>query len=338
MAKALGTLFPFVRTPVVLAPMATAGGGELVGAVASAGALGFLGAGYYSEVDLAKQVALASAKAPPLQDRRLPYGIGLLVWRLGGKLVDAVISARPSAVWLSYGETDATASWIKYIRERDSEISIATTANTLNEAHLAINEWKVDLLCVQGIEAGGHGLGSAPPRDALLAAVLDANLNPAVPVLAAGGVIDGRGIASVLVQGAAGAAVGTRFLVSNESLYSTAQKELLVAASESDTIRSLAFDDARNTTGWPAGVDGRGLMSPTVHDYEKAAAEGTLDAEADARRARYDAAVAAGETDRIVTWSGTGVGSIRSIRPAAELVATLTADAAEALACGARLL
>ncbi|WFD34786.1 nitronate monooxygenase [Malassezia cuniculi] len=325
--------------------MAGAGGGELVGAVAGAGALGFIGAGYYSDADLAQQLALASAKAAPV-DGRLPFGVGLLVWRLGmpggphTAFVDAVIEARPCAIWLSYGEQAATAAWIGYIRTRDSAIRIVSTANTLEEARVAVTAWRTDLLCVQGIEAGGHGLGSAPPRDALLSAVLaeSANWDVKVPVIAAGGIATGANVAAVLVQGAAGAAVGTRFLVSDESLYSAAQKDLLVAARENDTVRSLAFDDARNTVGWPTGIDGRGLKSDTVADYDAAAARGALETEAEARRARYAAAAASGETERLITWSGTGIGSITSVLPAAEIVARLTADAASALADAAQLL
>lgn len=340
----LSHIFPFVRTPVVVAPMAGAGGGALIGAAASAGALAFIGAGYYTTEELQKQLALACAKAPRL-DGRLPFGVGLLVWRLGvpgdvhTALVDALVDARTSAVWLSFGEREPTAEWIKYIRARDSEIRIVTTVNTVEDARVAAEEWNVDVIGIQGIEAGGHGLGSAPPRDALLSSVINeaSNWKRNVPVIAAGGIADGRGVAAVLVQGAAGAALGTRFLVTPESLYTDAQKALLVGAGPGDTLRSMAFDDARGTTNWPAGIDGRGLMSPTVAEYEDAAARGAIETEAEQRRSRYSASVAAGQTERMITWSGTGVGSITSVVPAGDLVSSITAEAARLLVAGAQL-
>jgi nitronate monooxygenase len=232
-----------------------------------------------------------------------------------------------------------TAEWIKYIRARDPEIRIFTTVNTVEEARVAAEEWNVDVLGIQGIEAGGHGLGSAPPRDALLAAVINEapKWKRIVPVIAAGGIADGRGVAAVLVQGAAGAALGTRFLVTPESLYTDAQKALLVSAGPGDTLRSMAFDDARGTTNWPAGIDGRGLMSPTVAEYEDAAARGAIDSEAEQRRNRYSALVTAGETERMITWSGTGIGSITSVVPAGEIVSSITAEAARLLVAGAQL-
>jgi nitronate monooxygenase len=81
------------------------------------------------------------------------------------------------------------------------------------------------------------------------------------PLLAAGGLADGNHTASVLALGAAGAVFGTRFLLSDESLYTTVQKTTLLNAIGDSTIRTVAFDQARGTLGWPEGIDGRALRN-----------------------------------------------------------------------------
>jgi len=80
-------------------------------------------------------------------------------------------------------------------------------------------------------------------------------------VLAAGGLATGTQVAAALALGASGAVLGTRFLLTPESFYTDAQKKALAGANSSSTIRTMAFDYARNTLGWPDGVDGRGLRN-----------------------------------------------------------------------------
>ena len=82
-----------------------------------------------------------------------------------------------------------------------------------------------------------------------------------VPVLVAGGLANGSQLAGMLAMGAAGAVYGTRFLLAPESKYNDSQRAALLAASSSSTARTMAFDHARSTLGWPAGVDGRGLRN-----------------------------------------------------------------------------
>ena len=81
------------------------------------------------------------------------------------------------------------------------------------------------------------------------------------PLLAAGGISSGSQIASLLTLGASGVVLGTLFLLSPESLYSNAQRQALLDAESSQSVRTMAFDHARNTLGWPEGIDGRGLRN-----------------------------------------------------------------------------
>lgn len=100
---------------------------------------------------------------------------------------------------------------------------------------------------------------------------------------------------------------------------------MLVEAKEGQTCRTMAFDEARGTIGWPEGVDGRGITNDTVKDFK----EGKGDSSS--RRERYKEAEAAGDTKRIVTWAGSGVGNVDRIQPAAEIVQEIEAEAIEEL-------
>lgn len=126
----------------------------------------------------------------------------------------------------------------------------------------------MDLLkALLGAESGGHGASSAPSLLNFITDVLalPCMQRPTSPLLlGAGGMAIGDHIAAVLALGASGAVLGTRFLLTPESLYSNAQKQVLVSATSTDTIRTMAFDNARGTLGWPQGIDGRAIRNSAV--------------------------------------------------------------------------
>jgi nitronate monooxygenase len=93
----------------------------------------------------------------------------------------------------------------------------------------------------------------------LIISAISSEINP--PIVAAGGVATGAQIASLLTIGASGVALGTRFLLSPESLYSDIQRRALISAESSLSVRTLAFDCVRDTLGWPKGIDGRALRN-----------------------------------------------------------------------------
>ena len=135
-------------------------------------------------------------------------------------------------------------------------------------------------------------------------------LSEGPPLLAAGGLSNGAQIASFLTLGAAGAVLGTRFLLTPQSLYTDTQKAALLAATSSSTMRSTAFDQARDVLGWPAGVDGRGLRNQLVQDLEGGTDLATV-------RARFAEGVKrGGDPEYSVIWAGTGVGEMREIKGA----------------------
>lgn len=125
--------------------------------------------------------------------------------------------------------------------------------------------------------------------------------------MAAGGLADGAHVAAVLVLGASGAALGTRFLLTPECTYSSNQKQALLAAV--DTVRTLAFDEVRSSMGWPQGVDGRALWNKTVEDK-------TIGRDLEERQKLFLEATKKDDTSRSATWAGASIGLMNEIKGA----------------------
>lgn len=136
------------------------------------------------------------------------------------------------------------------------------------------------------------------------------------PIVAAGGISTGSQVAALLTLGASGVVVGTRFLATPESRYSQAQKDALLTARSTSTVRTMAFDRIRGTLGWPAGVDGRGLTNKVVDNLNSGM---PLD------EAKREFEKAKGTKDGLIVWSGTGVGLVNEIQPT-KVRATFTDD------------
>lgn len=160
-----------------------------------------------------------------------------------------------------------------------------------------------------GSESGGHGFSNAAPTASLVLKALPLARAAGIPLLAAGGLATGAHVASILALGASGAVLGTRFLLTPESLYTDKQRQALLDASDSSTVRTMAFDVARGTLGWPEGVDGRALRNSTVVDHEIGRDEREL-------KELFAKAQVEGDRERMLVWAGTGVGAMNSIKPA----------------------
>jgi len=125
----------------------------------------------------------------------------------------------------------------------------------------------------------------------------------------------GGHIASLLALGTSGVVLGTRFLMTKESLYNEAQKKMLVAADANSTVRTMAFDRARGTLDWPKGIDGRAIYNRTVKDIDDGV-------NVEIVRENFKKATRDGDTDQILAWAGTGVGLVTKIQPAQVSLAT----------------
>jgi len=198
---------------------------------------------------------------------------------------------------------------------------------SLAQARAVLTEG-ADVVVAQGTEAGGHGGGRSTLP--LVPAVVDmvAGSGRDVPVVAAGGITDGRGLAAALMLGADGVLMGTRFYVASEALASSAAKARVVAASGDDTLRTTVFDIARGYD-WPKHYTGRAVrnrFSEAWHGREQALAH------SESEHARYADAAARGDADTAVVFAGEGIDLIRAIEPAAIILDRVIREAEAALA------
>ncbi|KDQ26931.1 hypothetical protein PLEOSDRAFT_1066212 [Pleurotus ostreatus PC15] len=329
-----------LRTPIVSAPMAGASGGNLAAQVSLGGGFGFIAAGYDTPHKFGHELALARAALQIPAATRLPLGVGFLCWQLekpdspASKLLSIALENGVQAVWFSFGTQ--LGRWVQYVRDYDQRVG--STQRTLVFAQVsseqdilaAVNDWKVDVLVVQGNESGGHGFSNAAPTASLVLKALPLARAAGIPLLAAGGLATGAHVASMLALGASGAVLGTRFLLTPESLYTDKQRQALLDASDSSTVRTMAFDVARGTLGWPEGVDGRALRNSTVVDHENGRNEREL-------KELFAKAQVEGDRERMLVWAGTGVGAMNSIKPAKEVVEELHNECVEHLQMGPRL-
>jgi nitronate monooxygenase len=305
-----------IRHPIVLAPMGATSGGALAAAVSNAGGLGLIGVGYADAEWIDKEFDAAGNTA---------VGIGFITWDLAKtpKRLDAALARQPKAVMLSFGDA---APFVRSIK--DSGATLIMQVQSLAMAREA-KRLGADIIVAQGVEAGGHGGDPNNGRSTLpfVPAVVDA-VAP-VPVLAAGGIADGRGLAAALALGASGVLIGTRFIAASESLSHANVKQRIAAAGGDDTLRTRVFDIGR-AIDWPEEYTGRALandFSGRWHGRESALRD-NLEAE----RTRYFAAAGKGDTGTMVVWAGEGLDLIKDVEPAAKILERLVTEAEAALA------
>jgi nitronate monooxygenase len=300
-----------IDIPLLNAPMTPQAGGALARAVSEAGAFGMLGFDEdETEAEIAAQLAILTA-AP-----RANFGIGLAAWVLKRtpQLLDLAIAAKPRLVSISFGDPGPHAQ-----RVHDAGILLGAQVQSRARAQQALDAG-VDILVAQGTEAGGHtgAVGTLP----LLQLVLDMTDRP---VLAAGGIATGRGFAAVVAAGAAGAWVGTPFLLATESRSTPQARERIVAADETQTVLTSLFDRLQNKP-WPVEFRGRAIRNAFEDEWH--GREDQLDERA---RARFQAAKSARDLDVAHVYAGESVGMLHGERTAREIVRTLASDAADAL-------
>jgi len=303
--------------PVVAAPMANVGGGELTAAVSAAGALGVLGAGSAQSADWIREHGAIAAAAGK------PYGIGVMAWALPDRpeQVEAILELRPALVSVSFGDITPYVDPL-----RSAGIVVAAQAGTVADAVRAA-EAGVDVVVARGGEGGGHGRDSVATLP-LLQAVLEA---VDLPVLAAGGISGPRGLAAVLAAGAAGAWAGTAFLTCTEAMTTPPARQRLLDADETSTVYGIVFDRA-SRAGWPDEFGGRALRNAFFDRWYGREDELRAD---DAAHEEYVAGVRAADADTLSMYAGQGVGALAAERPAADVVADF-ASAADLLRKAAR--
>ena len=314
-----------IEAPIVLAPMGGAVTPALAAAVSNAGGLGTMPLSHSTPDEIRRSVAEITA----LTDR--PFGVNLILeWDQRDRLTAALDAGAPviSFFWGDVADLMPQA--------HDAGALVFVSVGSVDEAARAAAAG-ADVVVAQGWEAGGHVRGTVTTL-ALVPRVVDA-VDP-VPVVAAGGIADGRGLAAVLSLGAAGAWIGTRFLAARECSIHDGYRQRLLEAAEGDTYYTGLFDG-----GWPDAPH-RVLRNSTVEAWEEAGRPpaGERPGEEDEVAARADGSpvkryasatphtTMTGEIEALPNWAGQSVGLVTRVQPAAEIVAELVADAERILA------
>jgi nitronate monooxygenase len=287
-------------------------GGALAAAVSNGGGLGLVGGGREERDWLQRELTLVTE----MTDR--PWGIGFQSWSASRDSVEFALGYRPHAVMLSFGDPAPLA---EPVTEAGTRLIIQVT--NLDETATAV-DLGADVIVVQGTEAGGHsGTRATLP---FVPIVVDM-IGPATPVLAAGGIADGRGLAAALCLGAAGALLGTRFEASAEALLDAESVKAILGGRGGDTERNRVLDIARGAP-WPSRYSARTLRNDFLDHWRGREEELEADEEA---KAAYVAAAANGDMSVLPVWASEAIDLITTLSPAADLVTRLSFEAEEAL-------
>jgi nitronate monooxygenase len=241
-----------IELPIISAGMGGVALSNLVGAVSEAGGFGFIGlagfspAAIHHEIDATRKIT------------KKPIGVNLLIPFLRPGTVEAVADEPVEAATFFWGTPAEHTDSIR--RLRNTRIKVIWQCGSASEARAAADAG-VDAIMAQGVEAGGHVRGTTTTM-ALIPAVRDAIGD--LPMVAAGGLGDGRGLAAVIALGADGGVFGTRFLVANESAAHRDYKKAVIAARAEDTLYTTLFD-----VGWPEAPH-RVIRTATVEAWESA--------------------------------------------------------------------
>jgi NAD(P)H-dependent flavin oxidoreductase YrpB (nitropropane dioxygenase family) len=310
-----------VELPIIQAPMGGAVGPALASAVSNAGGLGML-ALWGADLDTVRR-RIRETRALTSK----PFGVNLNLEFPQQERLDVCLEERVPVISFFWRDPSALVQ-----RTKAAGAIVLHTVASAGDARSAVDAG-VDIVVAQGWEAGGHVRGTVATLP-LVPTVVDA-VSP-VPVIAAGGIADGRGLAAALALGAAGAQIGTRFLASEEATIHPRYRDLLFKAAENDTFFAEELFDIR----WPKAPH-RVLRNKTVEAWEDAGkpapgkrpGEGEVVAtsKTSGQIVRYQCytpgADAEGDIDSLALWAGQSVGLVSRVQPAGEIVREIAEEA-----------
>ena len=322
-----------LSAPIALAPMALATGGRLAASCARAGALALIGGGY-GDLDWTQREYTNAVTLLADNDRDLArLGCGFISWKLeeNRSALDWLLDQRqrPAAVMLSFGDPTRFARIL-----HDHQIPVICQIQTIAQLPAAVDAGAA-VIVAQGCEAGGHGMHEFQGRSTftLVPEIADwlAKHSPQTLLLAAGGIADGRGLAASLMLGAQGTLIGSRLWATDQSLALASAKQAALQASGDDTVRSGIFDIVRGKN-WPAPFDFRAIRNRLHRKWEERIDE--LRAHPTAAIQDYLDGVASEDYDRAHIAVGQGIGLIRDIRSADQIIRAITSEATVLLSSG----
>ncbi|XP_010267381.1 PREDICTED: uncharacterized protein LOC104604642 [Nelumbo nucifera] len=298
-------------------------GPELVANVANAGGVGLLRAPDWESPDYLRELI---RKTRSLTNK--PFGVGVVLAFPHEENIKAILDEKVAVLQVYWGEFPRQL----VLEAHRAGVKVIHQVGSLEEAEKALSAG-VDAIIVQGHEAGGHVIGQ-DGLITLLPRVVDIAASQGVPVIAAGGIVDGRGYVAALALGAQGVCLGTRFLATEESYAHPTYKHMLVELDKTEYTN--VFGRAR----WP-GAPHRVLKTPffsnlrplledenevsqpvighsTIHDMGK---------EIRLLAGTVPNVTTIGDIERMAMYAGQGVGLIKEILPAGEVIKRLVEEA-----------
>ena len=303
----LGIIHPIVMGG--MGPPATSP--ELVAAVSNAGGLGILGCSGFGTVQIQEMAAQIRALTTK------PFGLNLLLFLCDDAAIDALLAERPAVASFAWPRLDQPLEPIF----RRTHAAGALVMHMVSQVPQAVQAARAgaDIIVAQGTEGGGHvGLMATVT---LVPMVVDA-VAP-LPVLAAGGIADGRGLAAALALGAEGALLGTRFLATTEAPLPGFAKQAIIESDGHDTDLT-EIPDLISGRVWP-GAMSRVRRNRLIRQWSGR--------EWELRQRRTEAAAAmavardAGDADGLALFIGQDAGLIHAVEPVDEVMRRMTADA-----------
>lgn len=312
LCEILGIEFPIIQAAI--APYTSA---ELVAAVSNAGALGSIGSALRSKDDLKNQVV----KMKELTKR--PFAINFTINTFSEEIFEYVINeAKPRVISCALGNPKEL---IKKVH--DAGLLFMHQVHTVNQARQAA-DLEADIIIAQGSEAGGF-CGSVSTLS-LVPQVVDAIDDRRIPVVAAGGIADGRGLAAALMLGAQGVNIGTRFLASAEAeLVGPEWKQKIVSAESEDAIKAEFINSVFPISNPDAykEIAPRALRTPFIEEWNQKPADAKTQAQE--LRNTIIAGIREGRTHQLVPFTGQSAGLVHEVLPAKEIISTIVKEAEE---------
>jgi NAD(P)H-dependent flavin oxidoreductase YrpB (nitropropane dioxygenase family) len=299
--------------PIVLGGMGTATSAPLVAAVSNAGGLGTLGTSAFNAAQLESEIASINERTEK------PFGINHLLFQIQEEMFAVTLRAQPTVAAFAWARKDQDLREY-FQRAHDVGSKAMYMAGEVPEA-LRAAEAGADVIVAQGTEAGGHvvWMASLPLVPMMVKAVAP------LPVLSAGGIADGRGLAAALALGAEGVLLGTRFMATPEAPIHPNFKQAIVKSDGHDTVLT-EIPDLASQRVWP-GAMSRAQRNQFIERW--AGREWALRQNAREVGKQVAAARAAGDVDNASLSFGQDAGLIDSVKSVREVVQDLIAEAEE---------
>ncbi|KAL9603347.1 MAG: hypothetical protein Q9219_001209 [cf. Caloplaca sp. 3 TL-2023] len=323
--------YPWAKEPIIIgAPMRLIALAPLAVAISRAGGIGFIAAGTeVQDLEAHLQEASQLLHETPITGATastLPIGVGLINWGADFDVsVRAIQKFKPAAVWFfaPYQNNDLVA-WTRAMRDATENMTkIWIQVGSVQDAQEVAKLCQPDVIVIQGSDAGGHGLEMGAGIISLFPEVAD-TLKAAgfgdISLVAAGGVVDGRGVTACLALGAEGVVMGTRFLASSEAQIAKGYQDAVLRSKDGgvSTVRTKVYDTLRGTTGWPGRIGGRGIINQSYRDAKDGqVTEENMRAYAEALK---QGDLGWGENGRLTAYAGTGVGLIHKVQDSRQIL------------------